>query len=121
LLICDLTFLNPIKNKVSFLSSDCQKHESTGFNKVIHLAVRHGALDGLIPQAHSSSAPPKSLIKNKKKKVVKKIIQGKIQQGIPRKCVKCSKQFSAKGITKHSKYCRGQGVEIQAKRVRYIL
>jgi hypothetical protein len=76
-------------------------------NKIIHLAVRHGALEGFVPQDHFSSAPAKKFSKKKKATAAKKMIPGK-KDGPSRNCVNCFKTLGAKEFASHSKLCHPQ-------------
>jgi len=80
---------------LSWKTLDCKKHSSSGFNRLIHLAIHHKALQGLIPEKHWSNKPIKLIYKKAAGKGC-------------RICPKCRTTRSSKGISRHIAFCKGK-------------
>jgi hypothetical protein len=79
--------------------SACKKHSCTGYPKLIHLAFKHDALRGFVPDEHLNEV----LCKPRKKKVV----AASVKSGT-KKCLNCLNNFSARGVAMHRLHCKAK-------------
>ena len=98
---CSIFFVDlRFKSLINFL--ECKKHSSTGYNRLIHLAIHHKALKEFIPESHWGQ-----IVYRKKKEIL----------GGSQSSPKRQKVFDPKEITSHLALCKAKFKKLNSRQM----